>query len=123
MRSLDFISKALYPCCNLLKFRLSSLSINPTLQTQRLLDSVNRQPISQGRSFYTIQTNSVSNLRTTSSVFQNVNFKRHASAKASDQAKINSRSVLYYVLALAIFMIGIAYAGAPLYRIFCQVVC
>ena len=121
MRTLDFISKAFFPCCNLLKFRLPSLSFTPTLQTQRLLASVNGLAISQGR-FYTIQTNSVFNLRNTSSVFQNVNSKRHASAKASDNAKFHSRSVLYYVLALAIFMIGVAYAGAPLYRIFCQVV-
>lgn len=42
------------------------------------------------------------------------------SSKAGSQKR---RSILIYVSAIWIFMFGMAYAGVPLYRIFCQVSC
>lgn len=120
-RILCFPKAFFIPQCNFAKPR-SSLPVTSfisTHKTSRFL--VNRLALIQGGPLYTTQSYSLVKLQNISLFRQNVNFKRYASTKPSEQTKILSRSVMYYVLSLVIFMLGVAYAGAPLYRIFCQV--
>ena len=46
---------------------------------------------------------------------------RNLSNKTSQQRQEKNRSTLMYICAAGIFMGGMAYAGVPLYRMFCQV--
>lgn len=135
MRNLNFLSSTFPTVCKIIKHRFpnssfsstlnsilfKSLSNNSKLKTPITFCNFNRPAFIQGRSLCTSTTDSSAYFLRNSIFLKNSNFKRYASSNSAEQAKLRSRSILYYFLSLAIFMIGVAYAGAPLYRIFCQV--
>ncbi|XP_071107004.1 cytochrome c oxidase assembly protein ctaG-like [Haliotis cracherodii] len=47
-------------------------------------------------------------------------FVRQISQGRDPEERLNLRSTLIYICAVGIFMLGMSYAGVPLYRMFCQ---
>ena len=45
----------------------------------------------------------------------------HQSTYDYDKADKSNMTGIYYVCAIGVFMVGMSYAGVPLYRLFCQV--
>lgn len=46
---------------------------------------------------------------------------RHASTQGRGPSSKSNQTALIYIVAIFVFMIGAAYAGVPLYKVFCQV--
>ena len=49
-------------------------------------------------------------------------WRGYASQKSNSRANVRNKSVVLYICSAGIFMLGMGYAGVPLYRMFCQVI-
>ena len=102
--------------CRLLQFPGLLLQRSPLYLHKSFLHS---QPLYQAIGLHRAARHTL--LRVRGAAWMDTVGSRMASGSGREAANFRARTGMLYVFATVIFMLGMSYAGVPLYRMFCQV--